>query len=70
MKKKASIEERVKAYIADEQALLKKHHLNRKIIIAFRHHEKPPRLARFAIWLLGRCQANTEILLTDNTTHG
>lgn len=42
------------AFMADEQALLKKHGLKKRIIVTFPHTTKVPLFGHIAIWLLKR----------------
>lgn len=45
------------AYMEDEQKLLQKHGLNRRIIVTFPHRKTVPLMGKFAVWLLKKSKA-------------
>ncbi len=48
---------RVVKYQKENNALLKKHKLNSRVVISWPNRQKPPRLGKFAMWLLNKTSA-------------
>lgn len=55
------LKSRASAYLADDEKLLKKHGLGKRIIVTFPRHTSIPLSGRLAVWLLKRAQAVIDI---------